>query len=105
MANSLQRYDTLAFGLLGGLFSAITGYLLLALGWSWAQGESLAYFHQEVFLGSPLYKDRILSLCTLSVVPLFHLSYRRKMDRFARGTMLLMVMMVLAIVVIQMGAE
>ena len=105
MANSLQRYDRLAFGVLGGLFSAITGYLLLALGWSWAQGESLAYFHQEVFLGSPLYKDRILSLCTLSVVPLFHLSYRRKMDRFARGTMLLMVMMVLAIVVIQMGAE
>ena len=105
MANSLQRYDRLAFGVLGGLFSAITGYLLLALGWSWAQGESLAYFHQEVFLGSPLYKDRILSLCTLSVVPLFHLSYRRKMDRFARGSMLLMVVMVLAIVVIQMGAE
>ena len=105
MANSLQRYDRLAFGVLGGLFSAITGYLLLALGWSWAQGESFAYFHQEVFLRSPLYKDRILSLCTLSVVPLFHLSYRRKMDRFARGTMLLMVMMVLAIVVIQMGAE
>ena len=105
MANSLQRYDRLAFGVLGGLFSAITGYLLLALGWSWAQGESLAYFHQEVFLGSPLYKDRVLSLCTLSVVPLFHLSYRRKMDRFARGSMLLMVVMVLAIVVIQMGAE
>jgi hypothetical protein len=100
-----KRYDKLFMGLLGGLISAAVGYLLLGLGWSWAQGESLGYFHREVFLGSPLYKDRILSLCTLSIVPLFHLAYRRKMDRFARGTMLLMVILVLTIVVFQMNGE
>ena len=98
-----ERLDNMPAGIMGALLAAMTGYLLLGLGWGWAQGESLAYFHREVFLGSPLYKDRIASLCVLSIVPAFHLAYRRKMDRFARGTMLVMIVMVLGIVVLQYG--
>ena len=98
-----ERFDNMVAGIMGALLAAVTGYLLLGLGWGWAQGESLASFHREVFLGSPLYKDRIASLCVLSIVPAFHLAYRRKMDRFARGTMLVMIVMVLGIVVLQYG--
>jgi hypothetical protein len=95
--------DTLWAGLLGGVLSAVAGYILFGSAWGWTQGESLAYFHREVFLGSPLYKDRIISICVLSIVPAFHLAYRREKDRFARGTLLVMILMVLYIVFLQYG--
>lgn len=95
--------DHLVAGMAGALASAALGYLLLGTAWGWMQGESLAYFHRVVFLGSPLYKDRILSLCVLSIVPAFHLAYRRGRDQFARGTLLVMIAMVLVIVTLQAG--
>ena len=98
-----DRMDQLGVGVACGLLSAVSGYVLLGLGWGWAQDESLSYFHREVFMGSPLYKDRILSLCVLAIVPAFHLAYRRRMDRFARGTMLVMILMVIGIVLLQTG--
>ena len=98
-----DRLDTLPSGILGGLVSAALGYLLLGTAWGWFQEESLRYFHREVFMGSPLYKDRIISLCVLSIVPLFHWAYKRKWDQFARGTMLVMVLMVIGIVYLQYG--
>lgn len=98
-----ERMDNLVMGAVFGLLSALLGYFLLGLTWGWLQEESLAYFHREVFMGSPLYKDRILSLCTLCIVPAFHLAYRRRMDQFARGTMLVMIGMVIGIVYLQIG--
>ena len=104
MAKTDQR-DQMGLGALAAILAGGIGYVLLGTIWGWTQGESLAYFHREVFLGSPLFKDRILSLCTLAMVPVFHTAYRRKLDRFARGSMLIMVLLVLAIVAIQMQAE
>ena len=68
-----ELLDTLPVGILGGLVSALLGYVILGTAWGWVQDESLAYFHREVFWGSPLYKDRIASLCVLAIVPAFHL--------------------------------
>ena len=103
--NKAKNIDRVWWCVLGGVLAALAGYLILGIGWAWAEEESLAYFHREVFVASPLYKDRILSLCTLSVVPLFHWAYKRKKDHFAKGTMLLMVLLVLAIVFLQMSGE
>ena len=102
---STESWDRMEWGALAGLVAGSLGYLLLGWVWAWTQGESFGYFHREVFLASPLFKDRILSLCTLAMVPVFHTAYRRKMDRFARGAMLIMVCMVLSIVALQMQAE
>lgn len=99
----IELPDHLLAGMIGGVAFAVLGYLLLGTAWGWLQEESLAYFHREVFLGSPLYKDRILSLCVLSIVPAFHLAYRREKDQFARGTMLVMILLVLYIVYLQYG--
>ena len=98
-----KQLDTLPLGILGGVLSAILGYLILGTAWGWVQDESLSYFHREVCMGSPLYKDRIASLCVLSIVPAFHWAYKRKWDQFARGTMLVMVLMVIGIVYLQYG--
>ena len=98
-----KRWDTFLAGTLGGVLSAIVGYLLLGSIWGWAQGESLQFFHEEVFVRSPLFKDRILSVCTLSIVPAFHLAYRRGMDQFAKGTLFVMIALVMSIVWLQMG--
>lgn len=70
MAKTDQR-DQMGLGALAAILAGGIGYVLLGTIWGWTQGESLAYFHQEVFLGSPLFKDRILSLCTLAMVPVF----------------------------------
>ncbi|MBK13148.1 MAG: hypothetical protein CL849_06400 [Crocinitomicaceae bacterium] len=99
----VKRWDTFLAGTLGGVLSAIVGYLLLGSIWGWAQAESLQYFHEEVFVRSPLFKDRILSVCALSIVPAFHLAYRRRMDRFAKGTLFVMIALVMSIVWLQMG--
>ena len=98
-----ELLDTLPVGMLGGIASALLGYVILGTAWGWVQDESLAYFHREVFWGSPLDKDRIASRCVLSIVPAFHTAYKRKWDQFARGTMLIMVLMVIAIVYFQYG--
>lgn len=99
----IELPDHLLAGMIGAVAFAVLGYVLLGAAWGWMQEESLAYFHREVFLGSPLYKDRILSLCVLSIVPAFHLAYRREKDQFARGTMLVMILLVLYIVFLQYG--
>lgn len=99
----IELPDHLLAGMIGAVAFAVLGYILLGTAWGWMQEESLAYFHREVFLGSPLYKDRIISLCVLSIVPAFHLAYRRKKDQFARGTMLVMILLVLYIVFLQYG--
>ncbi len=100
-----NRRDTFLIGALGGVLSALVGYLLLGAIWGWTQGESFQFFHEEVFVRSPLFKDRILSVCALSVVPAFHLAYRRGMDRFAKGTLFVMIALVMSIVWLQMGAS
>lgn len=102
---SIERTDRMGLGALAAVLSGLLGYLLLGAGWAVANGESLGFFHQEVFLRSPLFKDRILSVCTLCMVPSFHLAYRREMDRFARGSMLVMVLTVLVIAWLQWGGE
>ena len=48
-----DRRDTFGIGVAAGLLSAFIGYLLLGLLWGVAQGESIGYFHREVFLGQP----------------------------------------------------
>ena len=98
-----KRWNSFSAGTLGGVLSALVGYLLLGSIWGLAQGESLTFFHEEVFVRSPLFKDRILSVCTLSIVPVFHLAYRREMDQFAKGTLFVMIAMVMSIVWLQMG--
>ena len=49
-----ELLDTLPVGILGGLVSALLGYVILGTAWGWVQDESLAYFNREVFWGSPL---------------------------------------------------
>ncbi len=99
----IEDLDHMGAGILGALISAALGYVLLGISWGWLQDESFAYFHREVFMNSPLFKDRIISLCVLAIVPSFHIAYRKEMDRFARGTMLVMIIMVLSIVMLQYG--
>ena len=100
-----DKLDTFPAGAAVGVASALLGYLVLGTLWGAIQGESLRFFHEEMFLRSPLFKDRILSVCTLCIVPAFHLAYKRRMDRFARGTLLVMIAIVMAIVWLQMDAQ
>lgn len=100
-----EKLNTFPAGVAIGLASAFLGYLILGVLWGAVQGESLRFFHEEVFVRSPLFKDRILSVCTLCIVPAFHLAYTRRMDRFAQGTLLVMIAIVMAIVWLQMDAQ
>ena len=45
--------------------------------WSWANGTSFDYFIQDVFMGSALYKDSILTISVLFNVGVFWLALRK----------------------------
>lgn len=95
------RLNHIFAGFLAGLLGTGVGFLLLALWWSWANGQTLSYFTQTVFLGSSLYKDSILTVSVLFNVAVFYGTLQLNWFRFARGVMLVMILSVLAILWLQ----
>ena len=85
------RVDRFGYGVVAGL--AATGLGFLAFGCFWAAwvGESFDYFYRVAFLGSDLYRDRIITVSVLFCVPLFRWAWKRDKLHFARGVMLVLI--------------
>ena len=82
---STHRLDHSGFGFAAGLLGTGIGFIAMTVWWSWANGTSFDYFIQDVFMGSALYKDSILTISVLFNVGVFWLALRKDWDRFARG--------------------
>ncbi len=80
-----QKLDHMASGIAAGIIGTALGFGIMTVWWSWANGTSLDYFVTDVFLGSSLYKDSILTISVLFNVGLFWLALRRDWNQFARG--------------------
>ena len=63
------------------------GFAAMTVWWSWSNGTSFDYFIQDVFMGSALYKDSILTISVLFNVGVFWMALRADWDRFARGVL------------------
>ena len=84
---SANRLDHTGFGFVAGLLGTGIGFAAMTVWWSWANGTSFDYFIQDVFMGSALYKDSILTISVLFNVGVFWMALRADWDRFARGVL------------------
>ena len=84
---SANRLDHTGFGFVTGLLGTGIGFAAMTVWWSWANGTSFDYFIQDVFMGSALYKDSILTISVLFNVGVFWIALRADWDRFARGVL------------------
>lgn len=98
---SPARLNRLGWGLLAGVLGTGIGFLLLAGWWAAANGQTFSYFVQEIFIGSDLYKDSILTVSVLFNVGVFYWSLQKDMYRFARGLMTTMIVSVMVIIYLQ----
>ena len=96
--------DRFWVGLVAGLIGTCCGGLLLGVWWSMANGSTVAYFYDEVVLGSMLYRDSILTASTLFNVLLFWLANRMDWERMAQGLLAVILTTVPVIVYLQATA-
>lgn len=85
MESLKQSFDNIGAGILAGLLGTAAGFGAMTVWWSWANGTSFDYFITDVFLGSSLYKDSILTISVLFNVGVFWLALRGDWERFAKG--------------------
>jgi hypothetical protein len=80
-----RRFDHPGLGFAAGLLGTGIGFAAMTVWWSWANGTSFDYFIQQVFIGSALYKDSILTISVLFNVGVFWIALQHNWNRFARG--------------------
>tara|TARA_B110000503_G_scaffold139915_1_gene229453 strand:- start:1249 stop:1569 length:321 start_codon:yes stop_codon:yes gene_type:complete len=97
----VKTFDRTGWGIVLGLLGTLIGFLILASWWSAANGTSISYFYETVFINSQLYKDSILTVSVLFNAGLFWLALRSGHERLARGLMLIILLSVPAIIWIQ----
>ena len=96
--------DRFWVGLLAGVLGTFFGGVLLGLYWGWANGSSFLYFHEEIVLGSLLYRDSILTASTLFNVILFWGANRLEWERLAQGLLAVILITVPFVVYFQATA-
>jgi len=101
---TFHRLNKSSFGFVAGLLGTCLGFAVMTAWWSWANGTSFRYFVHEVFLGSSLYKDSILTISALFNVGLFWMALRGDWDRFARGILMVIFITVPLIIWLQYQA-
>lgn len=85
MGSIKLKFNNLTSGVVTGLLGTLWGFGLMTIWWSWANGTSMNYFVQDVFLESALYKDSILTISVLFNVGLFWVALRHDWEQFAKG--------------------
>lgn len=81
----MTNLDNPIIGIIAGLLGTAAGFCIMTIWWSQANGTSMEYFVQDVFLGSALYKDSILTISVLFNVGLFWICLRFDLEKLAKG--------------------
>ena len=89
-----QRLDTFLGGFSIGMLGNIAGFYLIALIWAIVNKMSVQYFVDEIFLGSDLFKDKILTVSALLNVVIFYFANRAEYFKMVRGLIAAVLIMV-----------
>tara|TARA_B100000768_G_C11282909_1_gene379781 strand:- start:2968 stop:3285 length:318 start_codon:yes stop_codon:yes gene_type:complete len=85
MGFEVNQLDHPIVGIGAGILGTIAGFAAMTVWWSLANGTSMDYFIQDVFLGSNLYKDSILTISVLFNVGLFWVCLQLNLEKLAKG--------------------
>ncbi len=84
----IQRFDSVQWGVLGGLIGSVLSFLLLFwITYMRGQAPGLSDFFFEKFVNTRDLTWRILSFCLVLDVPIFFLALRWDLERFAKGVL------------------
>ena len=83
----IKRYDNSWLGAFIGLIGALVGFFIFAFGWGLANDKDVSYFVNQIFFGSELYKDKIITGSILFDVLLFFLFLRWNLNNLAKGVL------------------
>ena len=100
----MNKLNKSYLGFIAGLLGIAMGFFLLGFAWSVSNGDSISYFINNIAVKSLLYRDSILTACTLLNVGIFYLALRKEMWEFCRGIMLVILLSVPMIICFQMQA-
>ncbi len=89
-----QRLDTFLGGFGIGMLGNIAGFYLIAFIWAVVNKMSVQYFVDEIFIGSDLFKDKILTVSALLNVVIFYFANRAEYFKMVRGLIAAVLIMV-----------
>lgn len=89
-----ERFDKVYVGLIAGIVGIFAGFFLLAIVWSIANKMSVKYFIDEIFIASPLFKDKIITVSVLFNVLLFFVSNKLGYFRISKGILAIVLLAV-----------
>ena len=94
--------DHLRTGIIAGLLAPVLGFLLYGLIYVHGihPGNDLAWFVNDLFLGTPQFQSKILSLALIADVPLFFWFDRKGWNRAMRGVIGAMLLYGIVIIVL-----
>ena len=100
----IYRLNNIYIGIIAGLIGIMIGFFILGWVWSFTNGDSITYFINNIVMKSLLYRDSILTVCTLFNIGIFYLALRKEMWKFCRGIMLIIMLSVPSIIWFQIQA-
>ena len=80
-----SKLDSFLVGFIAGIIGTVVGFFLLAWIWAVVNKMSVRYFIDEIFIGSDLFKDKILTVSVLLNVVTFYFANRRGYYAMAKG--------------------
>lgn len=89
-----MKADNLALGVVLGLLGTVAGFFIFATYWSMVNNTSIGYFVENIFLGSPLFRDKIVTISVLFNVMIFYLAMRAKLYKISQGILLVILLSV-----------
>jgi len=79
------KFDRFGVGILIGVLGAVAGFYLFGLIWSYQNNTSVAYFVNEIFLGTSFFQDKIVTMSMLFDAILFALFLKWRLYNICKG--------------------
>ncbi|MCC6600656.1 MAG: hypothetical protein IT223_08260 [Crocinitomicaceae bacterium] len=80
-----DRLDKFWIGLIVGVLGALLGYFAFAAFWALYNDTSIVFFTREIFLGSGIFQDKIVTISILLDVVLFYFFLRANWYNLCKG--------------------
>lgn len=89
-----ERLDTFLGGFITGMVGNVLGFFVIAVIWAIVNSMSVQFFIDEIFLGTDLFKDKILTVSALLNVVVFYFANRAEYFKMVRGLIAAVLIMV-----------